>query len=210
MGLAASLIISCSALIVSGLTAWWTLFRRGTLKMTQPSVVFFGPDEKGNAKVFFRTLLYSTARRGQVVESMFVKLRREGETQIFSVWVYGETKALVRGSGLFVGYEGMAANHHFLLPKEGPEYKFWTGTYLVEVYAKLVNCEQLVSLWRHELAVGQSEALALIKDEFGLYFDWNPDVKEYAHTLDRNGLNGGKLTRMFEAEQKKARGEELA
>ena len=37
-------IISSLALAVSAVTAWLTLFRRGALKMTQPTVIFFGPD----------------------------------------------------------------------------------------------------------------------------------------------------------------------
>ncbi|HWN99986.1 MAG TPA: hypothetical protein VNS63_12045 [Blastocatellia bacterium] len=41
---AASIVISVSALVVSVTTAWLTLFRRGTIRMTQPTLVFFGPD----------------------------------------------------------------------------------------------------------------------------------------------------------------------
>ena len=39
-----SFIISCLALSVSGVTAWLTFFRKGQLLMTQPTVIFFGPD----------------------------------------------------------------------------------------------------------------------------------------------------------------------
>lgn len=53
---AASIVISLLALGVSGLTAWLTLFRRGTIRMTQPTLVFFGPDGPGGGpKVFLRT-----------------------------------------------------------------------------------------------------------------------------------------------------------
>jgi len=38
------LTISALALVVSTTTAWLTLFRRGTIQMTQPTVIFFGPD----------------------------------------------------------------------------------------------------------------------------------------------------------------------
>jgi hypothetical protein len=34
--------ISCLALMVSGITAWLTFFRKGKLLMTQPTTVFFG------------------------------------------------------------------------------------------------------------------------------------------------------------------------
>jgi len=123
-----SIVISSLALLVSAVHFWLTWFHGGTIRMTQPSIVFFGPDDTGRAKVFLRTLLYSTSRRGQWVESMFVTLRRAGSSQSFNIWVYGETKALVRGSGLFVGYDGIGANHHFLLPKGGDvEYQFSAG-----------------------------------------------------------------------------------
>lgn len=91
--------------------------------MTRPTVVFFGPDgrrgdgEAPRLKVFLRTLLYSTARRGQTLESMHVNLRRAESTQNFSIWVYGDDR-LARGSGLYVGHDGVACNHHFLLPED--------------------------------------------------------------------------------------------
>ena len=68
-----AIIVSALALTVSALTAWFTLLHRGDLRMTKPTVVFFGPDgghhDKPHLKVFLRTLLYSTSRRGQTVES---------------------------------------------------------------------------------------------------------------------------------------------
>src|SRR5437773_118758 len=110
---ASSLTISVLALCISAVTAWLTLFR--TVKMTQPTVIFFGPDnptsrdEPPLPKVFLRTLLFATARRGRVVESMHVALSRNETQQNFNIWVYGDEK-LVRGSGLFVGETGIAVN----------------------------------------------------------------------------------------------------
>ena len=73
--------ISVLALLISGVTLWLTHLRRGALKMTRPTLVFFGPDgnEGGISKVVLRTLLYSTGKRGIVVEHLFIRLRR-GET----------------------------------------------------------------------------------------------------------------------------------
>src|SRR5215210_1514775 len=115
-----SIVISCLALTVSGITAWLTLFRKGAVKMTQPTVIFFGPDMDGEPKVFLRTLLYCTAKRGQILESMFVRVRRFESSQTFNIWVYGDGP-LARGSGLYVGQEGVTCNHHFLLPKDGTQ-----------------------------------------------------------------------------------------
>ena len=124
--------ISLLALAVSSVTAWLTLFRRGTVKMTQPTVIFFGPDtprsrcETPLPKIFLRTLLFSTSKRGRVIESMHVALSRNETHQNFNIWVYGDEK-LVRGSGLFVGETGVAANHHFLAPRDGSCFHFTEG-----------------------------------------------------------------------------------
>jgi hypothetical protein len=77
---------------------------RGGLKMTKPTIVFFGYDmaPRATPKVFLRTLLYSTANRGQIVEGMFAKVRRGGGEQIFGFWGYGETEKLTAGSGSHV------------------------------------------------------------------------------------------------------------
>ena len=90
------LAISILALAVSAVTAWITLFRRGRILMTQPTVIYFGPDgsrfgiKPRHRKVFFFTLLYSTGKRGQIIENMFVSLRRGETRQNFNVWVYGD------------------------------------------------------------------------------------------------------------------------
>ena len=134
------IVASILALVISAITAWLTLFRRGTVKMTQPTVIFFGPDtprsrdEPSLPKVFLRTLLFSTSKRGRIVQSMYVSLSRNETVQSFNIWVYGDDK-LVRGSGLFVGESGIAANHHFLIPREGVSFHFVEGHYRLSVYA---------------------------------------------------------------------------
>src|SRR5579863_3734317 len=130
--------VSTLALAVSSITAWLTLFRRGTIKMTQPTVIFFGPDsgrpnESPEPKIYLRALLFATSKRGRVIESMYVALSRNETRQNFNIWVYGNEK-LVRGSGLFVGETGVEANHHFLIPRDGSDFHFTEGRYKMEVY----------------------------------------------------------------------------
>src|ERR1700722_17943591 len=139
-----AIVISVLSLLVSITTAWLTLFRRGTVKMTQPTVIFLGPDSPRSnldsplPKVFLRTLLFSTSKRGRIVESMHVALLRNETHQNFNIWVYGNEK-LVRGSGLFVGETGVAANHHFLTPRDGSGFRFTEGRYRLEVFAHLLG-----------------------------------------------------------------------
>lgn len=90
-----SIIVAILALVVSSLTAWLTLLRKGQILMTQPTVIYFGPDGGFHAmsvvepvsrralknsdsdkphisiehhtppiKIYLRTLLYSTGKRG--------------------------------------------------------------------------------------------------------------------------------------------------
>lgn len=177
--------ISGLALAVSVITAWLTLFRSGDLRMTHPTVVFFGPDggcrregESTRLKVYLRTLLYSTARRGQTVESMHVNVQRGESKQNFSIWVYGEDH-LVRGSGLHVGPEGVACNHHFLLPEDGTGFPLLPGRYTVRVFAKRVLDREPRELARVVLPISDTQAKDLEQDDAGIYFDWGPDQQSY-------------------------------
>jgi hypothetical protein len=103
-----SVLISLLSLAVAATTLWFNLLNRGRLAMTPPTLVFFGYDTvpKLTPKVFLRTLLYSTAARGQIIAGMHVNVIRNGNQQLFSFWGYGETKNLVPGSGLYVGKPG--------------------------------------------------------------------------------------------------------
>lgn len=178
-----SVVISLFALSISGVTAWLTLFKHGKLLMTQPTSIFFGPDggffEGTKNKVYLRTLLYSSSRKGQVLESMHVTLERGETKQNFSIWVYGQKNDLIRGSGLFVTNEGVSLNHHFLLPPDGSDFKFLAGDYRLKVIAKLVNSPTLIQLFSIPLVVSQYQAEELKQKHSGLYFDWGPDQGNY-------------------------------
>jgi hypothetical protein len=185
-----SLAISCLALGVSGVTAWLTFFRKGRLAMTQPTVVFFGPDgpmfEHPQNKVYLRTLLYSTAKRGHVLEALYLSLQRNESKQNFNVWVYGEKGNLNRGSGLFVPQEGVALDHHFLLPEDGAHFAFLEGAYTLTVFARLVGQREATELLTFRLVVTEALAKATSQPRTALYFDYGPDQRAYhAHARRR-------------------------
>lgn len=184
--MSASVLISGAALVVSGITAWLTLFHRGTVMMTRPTVIFFGPDgSRGPAKVFLRALLYCTSRKGRIIESMFVRLTRGDMVQTFNIWVYGEPR-LVRGSGLFVGRDGVVFNHHFLLPRDSTEFRFLPGWYQLDVYVRLVSDKGHHRLFSQMLELPADVSRDMMTVDTGLYFDWVPDSGEYHRHLDRN------------------------
>jgi len=176
--------ISVLALAISSGTAWLTLFRRGTVEMTQPTVIFFGPDKplsrqsKAPPKIYLRTLLFANSKRGRVIESMHATLARNEARQTFNVWVHGDER-LVRGSGLFVGETGVAADHHFLAPPDGTSFQFAEGIYRLEIFAKLVGDRHSKLLLTQRLTVSRDAAMALEQPSIGLYFDWGPDTGDY-------------------------------
>ena len=174
--------ISVLSLLISAITAWLTWIRRGTVKMTQPTTIFFGPDgsrfERGLPKVHLRTLLFSTAKRGRIIESMHVTLSRNETRQNFNVWVYGNKK-LVRGSGLFVGETGVEANHHFFAPRDATAFQFVEGQYRLEVFARLLGDKNHLCLFTQTLDVTRDLAAALAEPHAGMYFDWGPDASRY-------------------------------
>lgn len=181
--------LSVLSLTVSAITAWLTLFRGGTVKMTQPTVVFLGPDSGGDrAKIYLRTLLYATSKRGRIIEGMYAKVRSGESTQNFNVWVYGE-RDLARGSGLFVGESGVTYNHHFLLPKNAT-FTFSHTEYVIEVYANLVGSHGPHLLHRLTLAMPPEHAVQMRDSMAGVFFDWGPDSDRYhPHVKPRPGTD---------------------
>ena len=183
-----SLLFSCLALIISAATAWLTLFRKGKLVMTQPTIVFFGPDgsrfDSQKNKIYFRSLLYSSAKRGQVLESLHISLQRNESKQNFNIWVYGDKGNLKRGSGLYVPQEGVAYDHHFLLPEDGANFAFLSGSYKLVVFAKLVGsttCHELATI---NLTISETQAAQLTEPNTGIYYDWGPDQQCYHSHID--------------------------
>ena len=197
-----SLVFSCLALLVSAATAWLTLFRKGKLVMTQPTVVFFGPDgsrfDSSKNKVYLRTLLYSTAKKGQVVESLHIALHRNESKQNFNIWVYGDKGNLKRGSGLFIPQEGVTYDHHFLLPEDGANFQFLAGSYSLVVFAKMVGNASLKQISSVKLNISESQAEKLIEPNTGIYFDWGPDQQSYHSHIDTKPEQEPDLESLFE------------
>ena len=179
-----AVIVSFLALALSAVTAWLTLLRKGEIKMTRPTIIYFGPDGGSKAKgppekVFLRTLLYSTGKRGHIIENMFVRLHRGETRQNFNVWAYGDTRSLSRGSGLFVPETGYATNHHFLLPPDGTAFQFSVGQYVLEVFVTEIGARDPRLLWTAKLEITLENYRDFKQPGRGLYFDWGPDAALY-------------------------------
>jgi hypothetical protein len=183
--------VSVLALAVSGVTAWLTLFRRGTVQMSQPTVIFFGRDVSrhmdapGKPKVFLRTLLFATSKRGRVIQGLYVSVSCAETVRNFSIWVYGEKGELMRGSGLFVGETGVVANHHFLLQDEDDRFEWRAGSYELSVFCQIVGDKTPKRLFSQRLEITDDLSRRLASESSGLYFDWGPDSMRYLPTIDR-------------------------
>src|SRR5260370_9156851 len=159
---AASLGVSGPSLILSTTNACLTLLKPGIVKMVRPPLVAFMNAPGDGPKVWVRALLYSTSARGNVVESLYVRLRRGGSEQTFSFWACGERDQLVSGCGLYVGREGVTSNHHFLLPwEERGRTEFVAGEYELSVYATLVGQSRKRSLCTLQVVLSEGHASAL-------------------------------------------------
>jgi hypothetical protein len=167
-----SIPISLVSLTISVGTFWLAFVDRGRLRMTKPTIVFFGFDTvpKVTPKVFLRTLLYSTATRGQVVEGMYAVVRHNSRERLFSFWGYGETEKLSAGSGLYVSRTGLAANHHFVLSVHEEAYHFEPGAYQINIIADVVGYRKPVRLGTIDLVLSDELAAALVRQE-GVLFE---------------------------------------
>ncbi len=185
--------IAILSLVISVATLWLTYLYRGQLKMTQPTTIFFGPDDRDSPKVYLRTLLFSTSQKGQVIESMHVRLYRGESVQTFNIWVHGERVEIVRGSGLYVGKEGVAHNHHFLLPKDGATFEFSAGKYRLEVYASILGEKTPTKMFSVDLEINDTQAAKMKEKQDGIYFDWGPESGKYHPYLHDRKLTPGEL-----------------
>ncbi len=175
-------VISIISLAISSTAFWFTWLRRGRLSMTKPTIVFFGYDavpRERTPKIFLRTLLYSTSARGQVVETMYIKLCREGSEQIFSFWGYGETNKLTAGGGLFVGQTGIALNHHFVLSVQHAGYEFVEGEYSIQVFARVAGKSRSLLLDTISITLSKIDSGTYLAGGLGILFELGWDTGKY-------------------------------
>ncbi len=182
-----SIVISFLSLAISGLIAWLTLLRQGRLRMTRPTLLFFGFDEPDIPKIVLRMLLFSTARRGHIAENMFVKVKHAGSAQAFTYWGYAkEGLKLDRGGGLYVPYEGVTAYHHFPIGYQNSMgYQFLPGEYSIEVFASLVNRRKPLRLIKLDVSLNEEYSKTL-NEKGSIMFDWSPESQVYVVSTREN------------------------
>jgi hypothetical protein len=179
--------LAVASFLLSIYTLWVTQFRHGRLKMTQPTLVCLKREmPSGTPKIFLRTLLFSTATKGRVIENMFLRVHQPIGTYAFDFWGHTESGKLTLGSGLFVGATGVASDHHFNPRHGSDDFIFHPGEYRVEVFAKTVGKKRADKLMEVAFNVSGQQAAELIQIlDTELYLFWNADMCAYDEYLDR-------------------------
>ena len=108
---------------------------------------------------------------------------------------------MARGSGLFVGQEGIATNHHFLTPTDIRGFDFAAGDYELEVFGKIIGTGTTLLLSTIRLSIDAHEAEQLRKPDHGIYFDWGPDAGRYQKKIEGRRSKALDPLRLLEALQ---------
>ena len=178
------LVFSAGSVTIALTTAWYTLWKKGRVDMTRPLMIAFVGSE--GPKVVMRATLFSTAKRGNVIESMHVRVRREQNKQTLNVWGFGNSSQEY-GGGLFVGPEGAAHYHHFLPPKDGTGFCFLPGELTLEVFTKTLGEDSEVCIFTQTFELTPEQAEAANGASSSTIFHWGPDTGKYYPHIDRRG-----------------------
>lgn len=185
-----SIAIALAALAVSALNFWLTQLRRGQVRLSQPTIFFFGwdkHDEEDVPKIMFRSALFSTGNRGHFVENLYIVVKNGAGDFTFPYWGYDDGKGMVKGSGLFIGTTGHIAYHHFNPVHVQDDFFYEAGKYQVEVWAQIFGFHRATMLGKYELSLDEGQfAVKLSHHESGVMWNWSPsDRIYYAELRDR-------------------------
>jgi hypothetical protein len=175
------LAVSILALVVSGLTLWFSHFKVGQILMTKPTIFFFGWDGI-RPKIFLRTLLFSTANNGRVLENLYLQVKSPTSECVYSFWGHTNSDAnnLTRGSGLYIPKNGFLANHHFNPdPNTAITNPFPKGTYEIEVIARQFGDSANRKLGRFELQLDNEMSTLLYQRANGILWSLDPVDQSY-------------------------------
>lgn len=85
---------------------------------------------------------------------------------------------------MFVGQEGIAANHHFLTPADIRGFDFAAGDYEGDVFGQIIGKDATFLLSSIRLSIDAHEAEQLRKPGHGIYFDLGPDAGRYQKKVE--------------------------
>ena len=143
----------------------------------------------GRPKIFLRTLMFTTATKGRVIENMFLRVHQPFGEFTFNFWGHTEAGKLTLGSGLFVGQTGIACDHHFNPNIVVDDFIFGDGEYRIEIFATTVGSTSPTKLMEVSFTVDGQQAAELIQIlDTELYLFWNGDTKTYDGRTERRPI----------------------
>jgi len=178
------LVLSAGSAIVSLSTAWFTLWKRGKVRMTQPLMVGFTARGTDGPKVVLRSTLFSSARQGNVIASLFIRVQHGETKQVLHLWGFGDPRPTF-GAGLYVGQEGKAHTHHFLPSKDKP-FQFFPGETTIKLCARVVNEDTEVTLFTEKFNLSADEADAANSIDAAVVYNWGPESGRYQGGVEFN------------------------
>lgn len=182
-----TILLAIASFVLSLYTLWLTQLRQGRLRMTQPTLICLKREGRvAMPKVFLRTLLFTTASKGRVVENMYVRLHAPIGTFLFNFWGHTDAGKLTLGSGLFVGQQGVVCDHHFDPPHNPGLFLFQDGEYRMEVYAATVGRKLPWKLMDVTFRLNTEQAAELIQIlDRELFLYWNSETRTYDVRVER-------------------------
>ncbi len=177
-----SIVISLLSFALSATTYWLLYLHKGKILMTQPTLIVIYNDLKSDGrKIFLRTLLISTAKSGNILENLFIRVKNDRSTQDFSFWGYKD-KEMSHGSGLYIPENGCVYDHHFSLWPKDTTYRFMQGKYEIEMFASIIGHKNKILLKRIKLEMTSSQCDSIEKGG-KVYFYWDNNQRQYVPEL---------------------------
>lgn len=144
--------------------------------------------EGESPKIVIRSMLFSTAHRGNVVESMHATLQRETMTLTLAFWGYGESTVLQRGGGLYVGREGIALYQHFTTLPANYAHRFYPGPHTIRFFASELGKNGPQCLIEEKIELTEEMVKLLNEKSGGIMFNWHPQDSRYLPDTKRQPI----------------------
>ena len=179
-------VVSIFALAVSLFTVLFTILRCGSVCGTHPSFVTFRYDAVdkpvAQAQISLRALLFSTGKKGVLIENLFLFVSEGQRSEEFCFWGVGD-KDPVRCSSIFVPEIGVVTCHHFNPLHTEKLFWFTHGSYTLEFVARITGKKRLISLWTIKLDIPAGAYDTTIPPGLAIFFNWSPKERRYVASV---------------------------
>jgi len=184
------IILSVSALVLSGLTFWLTFFWGGKLKFTKPShiMLFYTDDQKTIPVIYTLFYAHSTGLAGNIIRGMFVKVSRGDIHTNFSDWSVKSGNDYTVLAGIKIMRDGANLESSFLISDRNFTGFFNSGEYRLELYYKNQKSETPSKAWTISLPISETN-LSEINNGKILSFNLSAGEDKYIPFVREKGIS---------------------